>query len=156
MAEIRVKQNVSLLWWYSIFMAFLGTVLIGGHAYFYAVGQLESDWYLSFFLGALALFTGAGHLLGFYKPKITEIVVDDTGIKSNTSVWDSSFTWKNFKHVELHKNKIEVQYAKTGLKNSLGIPWMIRIHSDKMKNLEKAISDRCSKENVEFESKLKT
>lgn len=156
MAEIRVRQNASPMWWYSIFMTFLGTVLIGGHAYFYAVGQLGSDWYLSFFLGALALFTGAGHLLGFYKPKITEIVVDEAGIKSNTSVWDSSFTWENFKHVELHKNKIEVQYAKTGLKNSLWIPWMIRIHSDKMKNLEKAISERCSMENVEFESKLKT
>lgn len=155
MAEVRVKQNESPLRWYSVFLALLGAVIVGGHAYVYAVGQLGSDWYLSFFLGVLALFTGLGYLLGFNKPTITELIIDETGIKSNTSLWDSSFTWENFKHVELHKNKIEVQYAKTGLKNSLGIPWMIRIHSDKMKTLENAISKRCDTAGVNFESKLK-
>jgi len=156
MAEIRVQPNLIYLQWYSVFMALCGVIIIGGHAYYYAVGQLAGDWYFSFYMGAFALVIGAGYLSGYINPNIAEIVIDETGINSSKSLWDSSLKWDNLKKVELQKDRIQVQYSKTGLTNKIIIPLMIRFSSEKMQTLEKGLLERCSMEGVEFESNLKT
>ena len=155
MAEVRVQENVSYLRWYSIFVALCGLIIIGGHAYYYAVGQLAGDWYFSFYMGTFALVIGAGYLSGYINPNIAEIIINETEINSSKSLWDSSLKWEKLQKVELQKDRIQVQYSKTGLTNKMIIPLMIRFSLEKMQTLEIGLSERCSKEGVEFESKLK-
>jgi len=156
MAEIRVQPNLIYLRWYSVFMALCGVIIVGGHAYYYAVGQLTGDWYFSFYMGAFALVIGAGYLSGYINPNIAEIIINKNGIESSKSLWDSSLKWDKLKKVELQKDRIQVQYSKTGLTNKVIIPFMIRYNSEKMRTLEIGLSERCSMKGVEFESRLKT
>jgi hypothetical protein len=155
MEKVYVKGNYKILIAYYALLAFCGLLISGVHLYDFFTGDLDEMWYLDMPTVILALFA-VGYALGFMNPYMTEIIIDDEGIRSNKSAWDSSFAWEKLKLVELHKNKIQIQYAKTGLKNEIVIPYMIHIQSANLKKLNDGLTEYCEKNGVEFSSKIET
>jgi hypothetical protein len=138
---------------YYAFIGICGFLILGDNLYDFFRGELSERWYLDIPVVIFAII-GGGYALGFMEPRMPEIIIDDEGIRSNKSGWDSSFTWEKLKLVELYKNKIQIQYAKTGLKNEIVIPYMIRGQSANLKKLNDGLSGYCEKNGVEFSSKL--
>lgn len=153
MKKVIVTGNHKILIVYYAFLGICGFLVLGGHLYDFFAGELEERWYLDIPIVILAFFAG-GYALGLMEPHMSEIIIDDEGIRSNKSGWDSSFTWEKLKLVELYKNKIQIQYAKTGLKNEIVIPYMIRGQSANLKKLNDGLSGFCEKHGVDFLSKL--
>jgi len=153
MKKVIVTGNHKILIVYYAFLGICGFLVLGGHLYDFFTGELEERWYLDIPIVIFALFAG-GYALGLMEPRIPEIIIDDEGIRSNKSGWDSSFAWEKLKQVELYKNKIQIQYAKTGLKNEIVIPYMIRGQSANLKKLRDGLSGYCEKNGVEFSSEL--
>jgi hypothetical protein len=135
-------------------MAVAGLLIVFVHLYDYLMNKLNPEWYLSFFIGSYALIYGVGEMSGWIKPKASEIVIDYDGIRTNTTAFTDTFRWTKFKHVKLNKSDITVQYAESGLKNSLKIPLLIRVSSGKMQELKTAISMQCDLHSIPFESEI--
>ena len=153
MKKVIITGNRKIFIVYYAFIGMCGILILGGHAYHFYIRELSERWYLDIPIVILALI-GGGYALGLMEPRVPEIIIDDEGIRSKKSVWDSSFTWEKLKQVELYKNKIQIQYAKTGLKNEIGIPWIIRVRSANLKLLNDGLSGYCEKYDVEFSSKV--
>lgn len=155
MKEVRIRSNPNYHRGYSLFLVVAGSLLLAFVGWQYVRGQLPADWYANFILGSLALFFGIGNLTRWISPNIAEILIDDEGFHSKSSVWTSSFSWEKIKKVALTQNRIEVQYAESGLRNSLRIPLLIRYNSAKMEKLKASISERCELHGITFEPKRK-
>jgi hypothetical protein len=153
MKKVIVSGNHKILIVYYAFIGICGFLILGDNLYDFFIGELEERWYLDIPIVIFALFAG-GYALGLMEPRIPEIIIDDEGIRSNKSGWNSSFAWEKIKLVELYKNKIQIQYAKTGLKNEIAIPYMIRVWSANMEKLNDGLTEYCKKNGVEYSSKL--
>lgn len=152
--DVIVTANKKLLVSYYAILGVCGALILGGHAYNYFYGDMMENWFLNFTVGLAMVIGGFGYAFEFFTVHIPEIHIDDKGIRSSKSIWDSSFNWEKLKKVELNKNRIEVQYANTGLKNSISIPYIIRLSSKNREVLNSGLSLFCDRHNVEFESKM--
>jgi len=155
MKEVFITGNLKILRVYYAILGICGAFILGGHTYNYFFGEMMEWWYLNAGVGLILALGGGGYALGVIKPRIPEIFISDEGIRSNKTAWDNSFRWKKLKHVELYKNKITVQYAETGLKNEIAIPYLIRLNSKNLQKLNNGLSGFCEKYELEFSSKLK-
>jgi hypothetical protein len=153
MKKVIVSGNHRILIVYYAFIGICGFLILGDNLYDFFIGELEERWYLDIPIIIFALFAG-GYALGLMEPRIPELIIDDEGIRSNKSGWNSSFAWEKIKLVELYKNKIQIQYAKTGLKNEIAIPYMIPVWSANMEKLNDGLTEYCEKNGVEYSSKL--
>jgi hypothetical protein len=153
MKKVIVSGNHRILIVYYAFIGICGFLILGDNLYDFFIGELEERWYLDIPIVIFALFAG-GYALGLMEPRIPELIIDDEGIRSNKSGWNSSFAWEKIKLVELYKNKIQIQYAKTGLKNEIAIPYMIPVWSANMEKLNDGLTEYCEKNGVEYSSKL--
>jgi len=156
MESLKFTANYKILRIYYAIFGICGILIIGGHIYYYFAGEMMDMWFLNLSVGLFMAIYGGGYASGLFKPIIPEIVVDDDGISSNKSAWDSSFKWDKLKNVTLYKNKIQVQYAGSGLKNEISIPYMIRLGTDNLQKLDHALSGFCEKYEVGFTSEVKS
>jgi hypothetical protein len=156
MKEVVVTANYKMFRVFYAVLGICGLFILGGHAYNYFFGEMMERWFQSFIIGFVFAIGGGVYALGLFKPRITEICISDEGIRSGNSVWDSTFKWETLRNVELHKNKIEVLYAKTGLKNEIVVPYFIRLSSKNLQILNRGLTGFCGKYDVGFSSNLKS
>jgi hypothetical protein len=152
--EVVVTANKKVLRIYYAVLGICGALILGGHAYNYFFGDMMDDWHLNIGIGFILAIGGLGYTVGLFKPHLPKIYISDEGIRSSKSIWDSSFNWDKLKKVELHKNKIEVQYTDTGLRNNIPIPYIIRMSSKNRHELNSSLRAFCDKYNVEFDSEM--
>lgn len=155
MEKLKITANQFILKSYFAILGIHGVLIISGHAYNYLDGEMMEYWILYLGTGLFLAIAGGGYGLGLFNPISIEITVDDEGISSSKSIWDSSFKWSKLKNVTLYKNKIQIQYAESGLKNEIVIPYLLRIGTDNLQKLDEALSGFCEKYDVGFTSELK-
>lgn len=87
---------------------------------------------------------------GFYTPSLPEITLtkDEILLKRGGGYPLTTFRWDNLKSVELANKSITIQYAKTGLKDSMRIPFSFRFK--KLDELESALAEACERKNITF------
>lgn len=154
MESLTITANYKVLRIYYAVLGICGAIIISSHVYNYFTGEMIDRWFLNLSMGLFLAIGGGGYALGFLKPRIPEIVVDNEGISSNNSAWDNSFKWSKFNNVTLYKNKIQVQFAESGLKNEIGIPYLIRFGTNSLYELNNTLKGFCDKYGVEFTSEV--
>lgn len=155
MNEIRITSNPKYLWWHSVIMILIGTVILGFLGFNYVTDELTDDhWYIELLFGLYVVYFGISNLTGRGLLSADEIVINDEVIRSNqSSGYGNSLRWKSLKKVKLYNDKIEGVSADSGHKNRLKIPFGMRFSSEKMQRLKDAVSDQCDRHGVLFEAK---
>jgi|GEM_PF-2453959 len=148
MSKIFITGNQRLVRGYSAAMAFIGALILCGHAYYFAIGELSHDWYMSLIVGAGALVTGLPLAMGWKKPVLPEIHLHSEKMEWKRNAWNSSFMWNKLDRVEFNGRKLQVTYAMTGASDSLKIPFLT--DTETMLALKKSIRMACEIHDIPF------
>tara|TARA_R100001143_G_scaffold63595_1_gene73198 strand:- start:7212 stop:7655 length:444 start_codon:yes stop_codon:yes gene_type:complete len=141
MKEIIITGNHKILRiWFTV-LGICGVLILGGHTYNFFNGEMMERWYINLALGLLLTIGAGGYALGLINLRLPEIYLNDEGIRSSKTAWESSFKWEKLKHIELYKNKIEIQYVEPGLKNEIPIPYLIRLNSQNLQILNIGLTE---------------
>ena len=146
----RITIDHSLLRIYFGFLGFSGAAIAVGHVYLFLTGQPSVQWYMPALFGTIMAVGGLLVVSGFYTPSLPDITLtkDEILLKRGGGYPLTTFRWDNLKSVELANKSITIQYAKTGLKNSMRIPFSFRFK--KLDELESALAEACERKNITF------
>jgi hypothetical protein len=150
MNTTRITINRKLLKIYYGTMVFFGTVIVAGHVILYLTGQLSDDWHMFALFGTILFVGGVLFFSGLFTPSFPEIVLTNHSmqLKRYGGFPFTSYQWDKLKSVELTKNKITIQFANTGLKDSMRIPFSFRYK--KIDELQRALVSKCEQNGVNF------
>lgn len=148
MSKVYITGNQKLIRGYSAALAFLGAVILCGHAYYFAIGELGNNSYMSLIVGAGALISGLPLALGWKKAVLPEIHLDSEKMEWKRNAWNSSFKWNKLDRVEFIDRKLQVTYAMTGASDTLKIPFLTDVET--INALQKSIREACEHHNITF------
>lgn len=150
MNTTRITINRKLPRIYYGVLGFFGAVIVAGHVHLFLTGQSSDDWFMPALSGAIMAIGGLLFFFGFFTPSFPEIVLtnDSIQLKRYGGFPFTSFQWDKLKSVELTKNKITIQFANTGLKDSMRIPFSFRYK--KFDELKSALANACEQNAVTF------
>lgn len=148
MSKTFITGNQRLVRGYSAAMAFIGVLILCGHAYYFAIGELSHDWYMSLIVGAGALISGLPLAMGWKKPVHPEIHLHSDKMEWKRNAWDTSFRWNKLDRVEFKGRELQVTYRMTGASDRLKIPFLT--DTETMLALKKNIREACENHNITF------
>jgi len=150
MGTKRITIHRKLLTIYYGILGFSGAVIVAGHVYLFLTDQPTDYWFMPALFGAIMAIGGLLVITGLYTPSLPEITItkDEVQFKRGGGYPLTTFRWNKLSSVELEKKSITIKFAKTGLKDSMRIPFSFRYK--KLDELKSALAQACEQNDITF------